>query len=462
MTTFFVKSGGSDAAAGTSDATAWATIAAGPEATFGSRITAGDTILFRQGDTFSGQLYNSLKNNVTVGSYDPATSLPGTGRAVISNTGGTAIGNGGASGVTIKDLDVTNGQPGTVAGFTAIANDAGAVCTNFVISNCLIHGCGNNGIIINNSGSTGWTIQNCQVYTTGDSGIILNGCGGGHTIQNCVIHDTGGIGAGPGYHGVYAHAASYTIKNNEFYNNPNGQSISLRNLGTGSSGSACGNYIHDTPNGIAFFSNGDTATGLLRAFKNQLSNVGAGGGYGIYVGDGSTTNFDTVIASNTVVLNAAADVGISTQDILHASTTVANNIVSGGVNAYYGHNVSLDAGKTFTEDYNFFFNQSSATPFKWSGTAYNFANYKTNSSQSTHSSTSDPKLSTAYPYIPQFGSPVIDAGTAVVTGMVYSLSGSPDVLYVGAAPDIGAMEALQEPRPVQQFDPIPFMSNRRL
>ncbi len=52
-TTYYVKTGGSDAAAGTSDATAWATLAKVDASSF----LPGDSILFNRGDTFRGSLY---------------------------------------------------------------------------------------------------------------------------------------------------------------------------------------------------------------------------------------------------------------------------------------------------------------------------------------------------------------------------------------------------------------------
>jgi len=49
-TTYYVKNGGNDGAAGTSDATAWASL----EKVRTSTFSAGDVILFRRGDTFRG------------------------------------------------------------------------------------------------------------------------------------------------------------------------------------------------------------------------------------------------------------------------------------------------------------------------------------------------------------------------------------------------------------------------
>lgn len=54
-TTYYVKTGGNDGLAGTSDATAWATLTKVQSSSF----SAGDSILFRRGDTFRGALYRN-------------------------------------------------------------------------------------------------------------------------------------------------------------------------------------------------------------------------------------------------------------------------------------------------------------------------------------------------------------------------------------------------------------------
>jgi hypothetical protein len=72
--TYYVSSIGNDASNGTSANTAWQTLAKVSGATF----SAGDQILFRCGDTFSGQLKISSSgspgNPITFSSYNPGTS----------------------------------------------------------------------------------------------------------------------------------------------------------------------------------------------------------------------------------------------------------------------------------------------------------------------------------------------------------------------------------------------------
>lgn len=68
-THYYVKNGGSDVAAGTSDATAWASLSKVNSTTF----SAGDTISFRRGDTFRGSIYQTengtSSNYIVYGAY---------------------------------------------------------------------------------------------------------------------------------------------------------------------------------------------------------------------------------------------------------------------------------------------------------------------------------------------------------------------------------------------------------
>ncbi|MFA5557489.1 MAG: right-handed parallel beta-helix repeat-containing protein [Flavobacteriaceae bacterium] len=87
--TYYVRNGGNDAAAGTSESTAWATITKVNNAWSDGTIVAGDNILFRKGDIWHGTITvsraGSSDNPITIGSY-------GTGEKPII-TGFTDIGS---------------------------------------------------------------------------------------------------------------------------------------------------------------------------------------------------------------------------------------------------------------------------------------------------------------------------------------------------------------------------------
>ena len=71
--TYYVRNGGNDAAVGTSEGTAWATITKVNNAWSDGTIVAGDNILFRRGDTWYGTITvaraGSAENPITIGAY---------------------------------------------------------------------------------------------------------------------------------------------------------------------------------------------------------------------------------------------------------------------------------------------------------------------------------------------------------------------------------------------------------
>jgi hypothetical protein len=81
-------------------------------------------------------------------------------------------------------------------------------------------------------------------------------------------------------------------------------------------------------------------------------------------------------------------------------------------------------------DYNDYFS-ASGTPFSWGGTAYTFANWKTNSLQDAHSLNVDPKLTngTGSNFTLLVGSPAIDAGNNL--GSTYQFALSPSSSWPG-------------------------------
>src|SRR5215211_2312741 len=71
LSTYYVSSSGSDSASGASTSAAWKTISR----VNSQKLKAGDKVLFRGGDSFSGGLYNpsteagSLSNPITFSTY---------------------------------------------------------------------------------------------------------------------------------------------------------------------------------------------------------------------------------------------------------------------------------------------------------------------------------------------------------------------------------------------------------
>ena len=95
--------------------------------------------------------------------------------------------------------------------------------------------------------------------------------------------------------------------------------------------------------------------------------------------------------------------------------TIKNNI-------FHTCSLTLRAQATtnFVSDNNIFYNSLSATPFYWGATQYNFADWKTNSSQDANSTSTDPLFTNAAgsDFTLQSISPAIDAGANL--GSTYS------------------------------------------
>jgi hypothetical protein len=173
-------------------------------------------------------------------------------------------------------------------------------------------------------------------------------------------------------------------------------------------------------------------------------NVGSGGGGGL--GAGGTITF----FGNTLDISGANNTGIqftqSTGDIVYnntiygpANTNAAIGQASTSTGALVKNNifwtgkyatVDTTSETSSAYDYNDYFS-ASGTPFSWGGTAYTFANWKTNSGQDAHALNSDPKLLNAPggSFSLLVGSPAIDAG--VNLGSTYQQELAPSSSWPG-------------------------------
>lgn len=433
MATYYVKTGGNNVLDGLSPANAWATIAKVNSFAFSS----GDIVQFNGGDTFNDAMLVCDNTNVTYTNYGtgyPIVGLASAGNPAIDVT---------ATNVTLSNLIVDQGRTTTVTdatstGFYGVTVESGA--NDCTLTNVEIRNCDGAGVTIQGTATLRFTMTGGSIHNIGINGILFNNqtTGGSHVIDGVRIYTTGQNTTGAARHGVYAKCCAYTIKNCELYDNANGQALSVRstvNTGNTTNTYVYKNYIHDTNIGIYLLSDLTTTTGTIRVFQNRLINITTDP---IYVGNATTTRYDQVIANNTIVGNHTG-YGISVGDQTDNNSYVYNNVVSGGSYAFFG-NSGRTTGSCF-EDYNCWYNQSQASPFRWNAGFSGFATYKTNSSQSAHSITSDPTLGSSPTYYLNSGSPCVNAGTSSVTGLTYATSGSPDILYYASAPDMGATES---------------------
>ncbi|MGA1837773.1 right-handed parallel beta-helix repeat-containing protein [Herbiconiux sp. 11R-BC] len=171
-TTYYVDaSAGSDSGAGTSTTTAWKTLAKVSATTFG----AGDRILFKSGQSWSGQLHplgsGSSGNPITIGSY-------GTGAKPVIDGGALTGGFGTGAAVYLN-----NQSWWTISGLD-VKNDSGT--DNFGQLDSSTWGLHRDGILVNNAG--GNTLQGITI--SGNTVHDVNGC---FNCQGYDGHLNGGI-----------------------------------------------------------------------------------------------------------------------------------------------------------------------------------------------------------------------------------------------------------------------------
>jgi parallel beta helix pectate lyase-like protein len=260
---------------------------------------------------------------------------------------------------------------------------------------------GTSPLAIFGSGTTGNTVQQSTFYNdtslssayvaTGVWGVIVaHGASTNNTLDSCLIYSTapsaGGYGLLIGDSGTTL-TASHNLIYGTFSYGVNGGS-------GGGAGLAAGGTL-------TFFGN------LLDI--SQANNVGM-------LFTGSTGN---IVYNNTIYGPGNTNAAIS-QVSTSTGALVKNNIFWTG--AYAAVDATSQTSTAY--DYNDYFS-ASGTPFSWGGTAYNFANWKTNSSQDAHSLNSDPKLANggSRNFTLLVGSPAIDAGTNL--GSTYQLALSP-------------------------------------
>jgi hypothetical protein len=260
---------------------------------------------------------------------------------------------------------------------------------------------GTSPLAIFGSGTTGNAVQKSTFYNdtslssayaaAGVWGVIVaHGGSTSNTVDSCLIYSTapsaGGYGLLIGDSGTTL-TASHNLIYGTFSYGVNGGSGGGDGLASGST--------------LTFFSN------LLDI--SQANNIGM-------LFTGSTGD---IVYNNTIYGPANTNAAIS-QVSTSTGALVKNNIFWTG--AYATVDASSETSSAY--DYNDYFS-ASGTPFSWGGTAYNFANWKTNSSQDAHPLNSDPKLTNggSRNFALLVGSPAIDAG--VNLGSTYQLAISP-------------------------------------
>lgn len=329
---FFVAApgnGGSDSNPGT-QASPWATVAK-----VNSSATAGSTVKFNGGDSFSTTTGITALVNVTSYGTGEATISSGNSSAGVTWTNPGALsltniiltGGGNATNTTdcvlAKNTGVTKLSGLTISGVTCsgygqngIKIDGGtAGFTNFTLTNNIIHDVTGNTSTGNNTGA----IEVQAAVSYGTSNINTNGMIQGNLVYNA----TGTAGSAPHWSGqgiVVSESQKVTIQYNVVHD-------------FGANNTLCGG-----PVGIWSY-DADQITIQFNEAYNGGSNYGAGGCDGdAYDHDGGTTNsviqynygHDNV--GNCVLYTAYADSTITTQ----ANNTTRFNICQNNNNGNNG------------------------------------------------------------------------------------------------------------------------------
>jgi len=211
--------------------------------------------------------------------------------------------------------------------------------------------------------------------------VILHGGSTSNTVDNCLIYSTAASAAGYGVMGG-DNGTTGTISHSKIYG------TFAYGVNSGSGGGA------------------GLGTGSTLTLWGNLIDISAANNAGMLF-TGSTGN---IVYNNTIYGPSNTNAAIS-----EASTStgglIKNNIF------WTGAYITVDATSETSAaiDYNDYYS-AAGTPFSWGGTAYTFANWKTNSSQDAHSINSNPTLVGAAPlsssgnYTLVPGSPAIDSG----------------------------------------------------
>ncbi len=375
---YYVSSTGSDLNAGTSIATAWATITKVNSSVF----LPGDALYFEGGQTFNGSIFlssteaNDPNSIFTISSYGTgkATINAGTsygfyayntqgfslsnlifdGNNTATNTGAGILvyadlpGNVTFSNITIANCEVKNfGAEGVkVYAFTGLTG-----YQNLSLSNLSVHDVTKNGIEIygflprtpdNQWPNKNVTVSNCEVYNVPGSGlqhegngIVISGVDGG-TIQNCVVHNTGQANTfcgGPV--GIWSlESNNVTIQYCESYNNHRGSTAGCDGGGFDLDGGVTNsfmqyNYSHDNEGAgflIGQYPNANKWNNNTVRFNiSQNDGIQNKGSIDLFKGPGSASMSGAYIYENTIYVSPQpANGGLSAVNFENWSTGISN------------------------------------------------------------------------------------------------------------------------------------------
>ena len=444
MAAYYIKTGGSDSADGLSEGNAWATIGK-VNAMMGS-FSAGDTISFNGGDTFSDAnlaitCQGTSGNQITFGSY-------GSGRPRFS---GRAVQCGNGNGyITVDNLEIYN-----TAGDGITFYKSNGWQYDMKITDCLVHNAGNVGIFIQSIDD--YLIDNCEcyecyngnIYVYGSDYPIKNGI-----ISNCTSYDAiqnDGISIHEG-DSLEACGSTHLIKDCVCYGNAeegfdvsDGSDVTVQD---------CEAY-------------GDAYAGFILEGKNAVMVnrcIARDGNHGIHVGQSNATIQNCLIYDNGYCpiyvepYSASTGLKVYHNTLVHPASgnsgaimtiynemtgiTVTNNIFVSKQSTYPTRLVQLEdspAAMSATFDYNCYYHPGGESGrFYAGGSTYSWTSWVTTLSQDANGAWGDPVFDDQDndDYHIQTTSPCKDTGSDVGVTDDYDKNTRP----VNTDYDIGAFE----------------------
>jgi hypothetical protein len=422
----------------------------------GTTFRAGARVLFKRGEVWAGTTLNGA-SNVTYGAYHS-----GARPKIDGNNTVNCFVAANKSNIRLEYLQLARGL------------DHGAkfdACDHVTVVDCEMNGAGNDNLIFINGCTVGRVYggiyRDAYVRVVGYlvSGIEIADNGSDFIIDSAECYGSAHVGITVHNHGTADAQGSTNIPQNVIIRNVNCHNNSTHGLNIMSQGPTVAANIsiehsrfeNNTQEGIRCARAGG-ALGTNDVPANvTISECTALGNsrYGIYLESDDTTVKRCQITSarflravdckrlniynNTIyaavwggfhpiyIDGARGDTITIKNNIVLCDETAAQNIALTGTFA--------PATKTVVIDYNLWApNSISNNRLNWSGTAYTFANWKTNTGQDAHSPTpADPKFTNKVTndFSLQATSPALNAGT-VISGVTDG--------YYGIAPDLGATE----------------------
>jgi hypothetical protein len=306
------------------------------------------------------------------------------------NTGGATLGGiyltGGNN--IVRNLSAHDHYRHPLTLYTGAANNTVTNVTaynSYGTSPIAIYGAGTTANSVTNSTFYNDTSLSSAYVATGVWGVVVaHGGSTGNTVDSCLIYSTAAGAAGQGVL-VFDAGTTITISHSNIY----------------------GTYAEAVQSGVQ-------GTGSTVTLFDNLIDISQANNIGIQL----VSTAGAIVYNNTVYGPSNTSAAIS-QTSTSTGALVKNNIFWTG--AYATVDASSETSTAY--DYNDYFS-APGTPFSWGGTAYNFANWKTNSLQDAHSLNSDPKLTNAGSrnFTLLAGSPAIDAGTNLGSTYQFALN----------------------------------------